>query len=67
MLQLVNRDNDDFSYTSKNIKNTVDSVNKNVTRSSVHKSNINVNDSNIQSNNYADLSIFNLPVIHITG
>ena len=66
MLQSVNRDND-FSYTSKNIKNTVDSVNKNVTRSSVHKSNINVNDSNIQSNNYADLSIFNLPVIHITG
>ena len=55
ILKSVNRDNDDFSYNSRNIKNTVDNVNKNLTPSSAQKSNINtdksVNDSNIQSNN----------------
>ena len=47
----MNRDNDDFS---RNIKNPVDNVNKNVTPSSPHKnvnSDKNVNDSNIKSNN----------------
>ena len=51
MSKSVNRDNDDFS---RNIKNPVDNVNKNVTPSSPHKnvnSDKNVNDSNIKSNN----------------
>ena len=58
MLKSVKCDNDDFCYNSRNIKNTVDNVNKNLTPSSAQKSNIStdksVNDSNIQSNhNYA--------------
>ena len=51
MSKSVNRDNDDFS---RNIKNRVENVNKNVTPSSLHKNfntDKNVNNSNIQSNN----------------
>ena len=54
MSKSVNRDNDDFSYNSRIIKNVVDTVNKNVTPSSPHKNintDKNVNNSNIQSNN----------------
>ena len=54
MSKSVNRDNDDFSYSSRNIKNPVDNVNKNVTPSSPHKNintDKNVSDSDIQSNN----------------
>ena len=50
MSKSVNRDNDDFSYNSRNVKNPVDNVNKNVTPSSPHKSintNKSINDSNI--------------------
>ena len=51
MSKSVNRDN---HYFSRNIKNRVDNVNKNVTPSSPHKNfnaDKNVNNSNIQSNN----------------
>ena len=54
MSKSVNRDNDYFSYNSRNIENQVDNVNKNVTPSSPRKSintDKNVNDSDIQSNN----------------
>ena len=49
--KLANHGNDDFS---RNIKNPVDNVNKNVTPSSPQKNintDKNVNDSNIQNNN----------------
>ena len=55
MLKSMNRDNDDFFCNSRNIKNSVDNVNKHVTLSIAHKSNINtdkrVNDPDIQNNN----------------
>ena len=49
----VNLDNDDFSGNSRNIKNPVANVNKNVTPSSPHKcinTDKSVNNSNIQNN-----------------
>lgn len=53
MLKSVKHDKDDFYQTSRNMKNTVDNVNKNATPSSANKSNINsdksANDSIIQS------------------
>ena len=49
MPKSVNRDNDDFSYNSRIIKNLVDNVNKNVTPSSPHK-NINT-DKNVDNSN----------------
>ena len=55
MVKSMIRNNEDFSSKSRSIKNLVHNVNKNVTPSSAHNSNINtdksVNDSNIQSNN----------------
>ena len=54
MPKSVKRDNDDFSYNSRIIKNLVDNVNKNVTPSSSHKNintDKNVDYSNIESNN----------------
>ena len=45
MSKSVNRDNDDFSYNSRNIKNPVDNTNINVTASSAHKSNSNTDKS----------------------
>ena len=51
MSKSVKRDNDDISYNSRNIKNPVDHVNKNVTPSIPHKNlntNKNVNNSNIK-------------------
>ena len=54
MSKSVNRDNDDFSYNTRNIKNLVGTVNKNVTPSSPHKSintDKNVKDLNIRSIN----------------
>lgn len=53
MLKSVKHDKDDFYHTSRNMKNTVDNVNKNATPSSANKSKINsdksANDSIIQS------------------
>ena len=51
MSKSVNRDNDDISYNSRNIKNPVINVNKNVTPWIPHinfNTNKNVNNSNIK-------------------